>query len=113
MQENITNIAGYKNGKLEILIIHHRKTKEDTFKGITKIQNPLFNEDKTCVEWQAFKHFMYLKCNAHHCQIDTEMQSYKEDEKEMKEETLKRQKNFGLHDLLKEMKIDDTVFCIP
>ena len=56
---------------------------------------------------------MYLKCNAHHCQIDTEMQSYKEDEKEMKEETLKRQKNFGLHDLLKEMKIVDTVFCIP
>ena len=55
---------------------------------------------------------LMLKLDAHCPNIDVGMQSYKEDEKEMKEEILKRQKKFASHDLLKEIKIDDTVFCM-
>ena len=40
LPENIGEITGYRNGELEILIIHYGKTKEDTFKGITNTQNP-------------------------------------------------------------------------
>ena len=112
MVENISKVAGYRNGKLEILVIHYDRTKEDTFKGITNTQNPDVDEDKTRAEQQGFKHFMHLKHNAHHRKIDTEMQPYKEDEKEKKEEALKGQKHFGLQDLLKEIKIDDTVSSV-
>ena len=72
----------------EELIIHYGKKKEHTFNGITNTQNPDINENKTCVEWQGFKHFMYLKHDAHCHKIEIEMQSYKEDEK-AKKETLK------------------------
>ena len=41
--------------------------------------------------------------------MDIEMQSCKEDEKEKKEEALKRRKKFETHNLLKEIKIDDTL----
>ena len=116
LPENISKIRGYRNGELEILIIHYGKTNEDTFKGITNTQNPNIDKDKTCVEWQGFTHFMYLKRDAHRHKIDIEMQSCKEDEKEKK--ALKRRENFGPHNLLKEMKIDDTLpsvypNCIP
>ena len=107
MPENISKILGYGNGELEILIIHYDKTNEDTFKGITNTQNLNIDKDKTCVEWQGFKHLMYLKRDAHRHKIDIEMQSCKEDEKEKK--ALKRRENFGPHNLLKEMKIDDTL----
>ena len=40
------------------------------------------------------------------------MQSYMEDETEKKEEALKRQKKFGPHNLLKEMKIDNTLSSV-
>ena len=63
---------------------------KDTLKGTTNTQSPDINEDKTCPEWQGFKHFMYLKHDAHHHKIDIEIQSYKEDEKEKKKEALKR-----------------------
>lgn len=54
---------------------------------------------------------MYLRHDVHHCKINIEMQSYKVDEKD--KETLKRQKNSGLPNLLKELKTDNTVFCTP
>ena len=72
LPENICKIAGYRNGVLEILIIHCSKMKEDRFKGITNSQNPDVDEDKTHVQWQGFKHFMYLKLDVHHHKIDVE-----------------------------------------
>ena len=90
LPENVSEIAGYRNGELEILTIHYGTTKEDTFKGITNTQNPNIDEDKTCVKCQGFKNFMYVKHDAHHHKTDTEMQLYKEDKKEKKEEALKR-----------------------
>ena len=51
-----------------------------------------------------------MKLEAHHCKTDNEIQSYEEDDKEKKEETLKRRKNVKLHDLLKETKIYDILF---
>ena len=114
--QKINKIAEYGNSELQILIIHYGKKKEHTFNGITNTQNPDINENKTCVEWQGFKHFMYLKHDAHCHKIEIEMQSYKEDEKE-KKETLKTHthththKN-GLHNLLKEMKIDGTLSSV-
>ena len=47
LPENISKIAGCRNGELEILIIHYGKTKKDTFKSITNY-----------VEWQGFKRFI-------------------------------------------------------
>ena len=70
------------------------KTKEDTLKTIKYTLKSDTNEDKTCIAWQRFKQFMYLKCNAHCHKIDTEMQLRKKDEKEKKEEALERQKLF-------------------
>lgn len=90
MPENTSEIVGSRNDVLEILINYSGKAKEDTFKSIPNAQNPDINEDKTRVECQQFKYFMYLKCNALHSKIETEMQSYKEDEKVKKEEALKR-----------------------
>ena len=110
LADNISKIAGCRNGKLEILVIHYRRTKEDTFMGITNTQNPDVDEDKTRFEQQGFKHFMHLKHHAHHCKIDIGMQSHEEDEKEKK--ALKGQKHFGLQDLLKEIKIDDTLSSV-
>ena len=52
--------------------------------SITNTQNPDNSEDKTHVEWQVFKQFMYLKCNVHRLKIDIEIQSCKEDKKEKK-----------------------------
>ena len=112
LPENIGEITGYRNGELEILIIHYGKTKEDTFKGIANTQNPDIDEDKTRVEWQGFKRFIYMKRDAHRHKIDTEIQSYKEEEKEKKEEALKRRKNFGPHDFLKEMNTDNTLSSV-
>ena len=54
---------------------------------------------------------MYLTSDAHHCKIDNEMQSYKEDEKD-KKESLKRQKKSRLPNLLKEMKTDNTLSSV-
>ena len=51
---------------------------------------------------------MYLRRDVHHCKINIEMQSYKEDEKD-KKETFKRQKNSGLPNLLKELKTDNSL----
>ena len=63
----ISKFAGSGKDKLEILINHYSKAKEDTFHKyhITNSKNFNINEDKTRVEWQGFKHFMYLKYDLH------------------------------------------------
>ena len=53
-----------------------------------------------------------MKLDAHRRKIDNEIQSYEEDDKEKKEETLKGRKNFGLHDLLKETKMYDILSSV-
>ena len=58
LPENISKIAGCRNGELEILIIHYGKTKKDTFKSITNTLNPDIDKHRTYVEWQGFKRFI-------------------------------------------------------
>ena len=61
LPENINEITNYGNEELESLIDHYGNIKQDTFKGNTITQDPDIDSEKTCVEWQGFKHLMYLK----------------------------------------------------
>ena len=112
LPENINKIKNYGNEELESLIDHYDNIKQDTFKGNTITQDPDIDAEKTCVEWQGFKHFMYLKRGAHHRKIDIEIQSFKDSESEEKDEALKLRKIFGPHGLLKEMNLDETICSV-
>ena len=112
LPENINEITNYGNEELESLIDHYGNIKQDTFKGNTITQDPDIDAEKTCVEWQGFKHFMYLKRGAHRRKIDIEIQSFKDDESEKKDEAVKLQKKFGPHSLLKEMNLDETICSV-
>ena len=62
------------------------------FKGNKITQDPDIDAEKTSVEWQGFKHFMYLKRGADHQKINIEIQSFKGDKSEKKDEALKLRK---------------------
>ena len=84
LPENINEITNYGNEEPESLIDHYGNIRQDTFKGNTITQDPDIDVEKTSVEWQGFKHFVYLKCGAHRRKIDIEIQSFKDGESEKK-----------------------------
>ena len=88
LPENINEITNYGNEELESLIDHYGNIKQDTFKGNTITQDPDIDAEKTYVEWQGFKHFMYLKRGAHRRKIDIEIQLFKDGKSEKKDEAL-------------------------
>ena len=89
LPENINEITNYGNEEPESLIDHYGNIRQDTFKGNTITQDPDIDVEKTSVEWQGFKHFVYLKCGTHRRKIDIEIQSFKDGESEKKDEALK------------------------
>ena len=64
LPENIKETAGYRNGKLEILIIHCSKMKEGTFKGNTKLVLSGKVLNTLCI-WQVTHTIarLTMKCN--------------------------------------------------
>ena len=112
LPENINEITNYENEELESLIDHYGNIKQDTFKGNKITQDQDIDAEKTCVEWQGLKHFMYLKCGVRRRKIDIEIQSFKDSEREKKDEALKLQKNFGLHSLLTQMNLDENICSV-
>lgn len=64
LPENICETEGYRNGKLEILIIHCSKMKQDTFKGITKLALSGKDLNTLCI-WDVMHTIarLTLKCN--------------------------------------------------
>ena len=110
--ENINKITNYGNEELESLIDHYGNIKQGTFKGNTITQDPHIDAEKTCVEWQGFKPFMYLKLGAHRRKINIEINLFKDGKSEKKDEALKLRKNFGPHGLLKEMNLDEAICSV-